>query len=48
MTELRGMLRKMKTELAEVVNYTLVARSGRFAVNDLLGSAAAPILYRRD
>ena len=24
MTELRGMLRKMKTELAEVVNYTLL------------------------
>ena len=30
MTELRGMLRKMKTELAEVVNYTLLPDQGGF------------------
>ena len=38
MTELRGMLRKMKTELAEVVNYTLMPDQGGLSVNDLLGS----------
>ena len=37
MTELRGMLRKMKTELAEVVNYTLLPDQGGLSVNDFLG-----------